>query len=107
MGQREPENEHACIAKSQQGDPAAFESLVGAYQPMIHALTFRMTGSLADAEELVQETFIQAFRQLSSFRAESKFSSWLYRIAINLCLNGRSRRQRQEKILTAWGEQYD
>jgi DNA-directed RNA polymerase specialized sigma24 family protein len=46
-----------------------------------------MTGLLSDAEDLAQETFIQAFQELKSFRADARFSSWLYRIAVNRCLN--------------------
>jgi len=55
--------EHEWIRQSQQGDHAAFEALITRHQRMIHSLTFRMTGSLAEAEDLAQETFIQAFRQ--------------------------------------------
>ena len=81
------DDQQAWIARSQQGDHEAFAALVQCHQRMIHSLTFRMTGSLADAEDLAQETFIQAFRQLGAYRGEAKFSSWLYRIAINRCLN--------------------
>jgi RNA polymerase sigma-70 factor (ECF subfamily) len=90
------------VCKSQQGDHEAFEALIKRYQHMIHALTFRMTGSMADAEDVAQETFIQAFRQLGSYRAEARFSSWLYRIAVNLCLNWRVRQQRREKLHSDW-----
>jgi RNA polymerase sigma-70 factor (ECF subfamily) len=101
----ELDEERAWIRRSQEGDHAAFEALVECYQRMIHSLTFRMTGSLADAEDLAQETFIQAFRQLAAYRGEAKFSSWLYRIAVNLCLNWKSREARQQKLLTDWGQQ--
>ena len=94
------------IQKSRQGDPDAFAALVARHQYMIHALTFRMTGSPADAEDLAQETFIEAFRQLASFRAEAKFSSWLYRIAVNLCLNWQKGQRRRQHLLQQWaGEQ--
>lgn len=101
----ELDEERGWIRKSQQGDHAAFEALITCYQRMIHSLTFRMTDSLADAEDLAQETFIQAFRQLSTYRGEARFSSWLYRIALNLCLNWKKREQRQQRLLTAWGQQ--
>jgi RNA polymerase sigma-70 factor (ECF subfamily) len=103
----ELDDEAVWIRKSQQGDHAAFEALITCYQRMIHSLTFRMTGSLADAEDLAQETFIQAFRQLSGFRAESRFSSWLYRIAVNLCLNWKKREERQHRVLNDWGQQQE
>src|SRR6478672_5846319 len=74
------DDETSRMVRSQNGDHAAFESLIKDYQRMIHSLCFRMTGSLADAEDLAQETFIQAYQHLGGFRAESRFSSWLYRI---------------------------
>jgi RNA polymerase sigma-70 factor (ECF subfamily) len=101
------DDETGWIRKSQQGDPEAFEALIKRYQRMIHSLTFRMTGSVADSEDLAQETFIQAFQQLGSFREESKFSSWLYRVAFNTCLNWKKRTQRREQAHQQWGEQLE
>src|ERR1039457_5622357 len=75
------------IRSSREGDLAAFEELIRRYQQMIHALTYRMTGSTSDAEDLAQEVFIQAYRKPGSFRGDSQFSTWLYRIGINTCLN--------------------
>ncbi len=72
---------------------------------MIHSLCYRMSGSLADAEDLAQETFIHAYQHLGSFRAEARFSSWLYRIAINLCLNWQKRRARLDRLHKEWAEQ--
>jgi len=93
----EVDNEREWVLASQAGDPAAFEALIRRHQRMIHALTYRMTGSLADAEDLAQEAFIKAWEQLAGFRAEAKFSSWLYRIAVNLCLNWRNHEQRRQR----------
>ncbi len=75
------------VTQSQTGDTTAFAKLVANHQRMIHSLTFRMTGSLADAEDLAQETFIRAYEQIGNFRGTAKFSTWLYRIAMNTCLN--------------------
>jgi RNA polymerase sigma-70 factor (ECF subfamily) len=86
------------VLRSQQGDPAAFEKLVRQHQRMIHALTFRMTGSLADAEDLAQETFLRAYEQIGSFRGTAKFSTWLYRIAVNTCLNWRQSEARRFQL---------
>ena len=72
---------------------------------MIHSLCYRMSGSLADAEDLAQETFIHAYQHLDGFRAEARFSSWLYRIAVNQCLNWRKRRQRLDQLHQEWSEQ--
>jgi len=83
------------VLQSQNGDPAAFETLIRNHQHMVHSLTFRMTGSLADAEDLAQETFIRACDQIGEFRGASKFSTWLYRIAVNTCLNWRQSEARR------------
>jgi RNA polymerase sigma-70 factor (ECF subfamily) len=77
------------VCQSRNGDPLAFEELVRRHQKMIHALTFRMTGSPADAEDLAQETFIRAFAQIGSFQGGAKFSTWLCSIAVHGCLNWR------------------
>jgi RNA polymerase sigma-70 factor (ECF subfamily) len=61
-----------------------------------------MSGSLADAEDLAQETFIHAYRHLAGFRAEARFSSWLYRIAVNQCLNWQKQRQRLDRLQQEW-----
>jgi RNA polymerase sigma-70 factor (ECF subfamily) len=86
------------VLRSQQGDAAAFEELIRQHQRMIHALTYRMTGSLADAEDLAQETFLRAYGQMGSFRATAKFSTWLYRIAVNTCLNWRQSESRRNQL---------
>jgi RNA polymerase sigma-70 factor, ECF subfamily len=96
------DDEQVWISQSQDGDTAAFESLIRMHQQMIHSLTFRMTGSLADAEDMAQETFIRAYQQLGGYQARSKFSSWLYRIAINACLNWRQRELRRSQIHADW-----
>ena len=86
------------VLQSQNGDPAAFEELVRNHQHMVHSLTYRMTGSLADAEDLAQETFIRAYEQIGAFRGASKFSTWLYRIAVNTCLNWRQSEARRFQL---------
>ena len=69
------------------GDTEAFGALVQQYQGEIYRLTYRMTRNAEDAKDLAQEAFVQAYRALRSFRGQSRFSTWLYRIAVNLCLN--------------------
>ena len=88
------------VLQSQKGDPAAFEELVRNHQHMIHSLTFRMTGSSADAEDLAQEAFIRAYEQIGSFHGTAKFSTWLYRIAMNVCLNWRQSEARRFQLYT-------
>ena len=70
-----------------QGDVNAFEKLVLEYEKSVYAITQRMTGNAEDAADMTQETFIKAYNSLSSFRGDSKFSVWLYRIATNVCLD--------------------
>jgi RNA polymerase sigma-70 factor (ECF subfamily) len=93
------------VSQSRNGDHAAFADLIRTYQPMIHSLTFRMTGSVADCQDLAQEAFIRAYQQLDSYHGTSKFSSWLYRIAVNACLDWRRREQRRDKLHTTWAEE--
>jgi RNA polymerase sigma-70 factor (ECF subfamily) len=90
------------VRLSRAGDTEAFASLVARHQQMIDALTWRMTGSLADAQDLAQETFIQAYHSLDQFEDRSKFSTWLYRIAVNKCLNWRKAMGRRSQMHEKW-----
>lgn len=98
------EAEKQRVLQSRNGDHAAFEALIRTYEQMIHSLTFRMTGSLADAKDLAQESFVRAYQQLDSYEGTSKFSSWLYRIAINACLDWKRCEQRRAQIHASWSE---
>ena len=94
------------VLQSQNGDPTAFEALIRNHQHMVHSLTYRMTGSLADAEDLAQETFIRAYGQIGAFRGASKFSTWLYRIAVNTCLNWRQSEARRFQLQANCAEEF-
>ena len=98
----EPDDESKLIESSRRGSTEAFEALVSRHQKMIHALTFRMSGSEADAADLAQDAFVQAWRRLDGFRGDARFSSWLYRIAVNLCLNRHSSAAREARFKEAW-----
>jgi RNA polymerase sigma-70 factor, ECF subfamily len=98
------DEEKIWVSQSQGGDHAAFEALIRMHQSMIHALTFRMTGSAADSQDLAQETFIRAYQRLDSYHGSAKFSSWLYRIAVNTCLDWRRQEKRREWMHTSWSE---
>src|ERR1039457_864856 len=93
------------VLQTQNGSPAAFEELIRQHQRMIHSLTFRMTGSLADAEDLAQETFLRAYEQIGAFRGTAKFSPWLYRIAVNPCLNWRQSEARRFQLYSHAAEE--
>lgn len=77
------------VVQVKNGDASAYEALVRKHQTMIHALTYRMTGSVADAEDLAQVAFIRAYHQIDSFNGTAKFATWLYGIAVHACLNWR------------------
>lgn len=79
------DEEAKLIARSLKQDSDAFGQLVERYATVIVSLTYRMVGDRTEAEDLAQETFVAAFKALPQFRAESKFSTWLYRIAANKC----------------------
>ena len=98
------DDEGILIARSRKGDWEAFAALVRMHQRMIHSLAYRMSGSAADAQDLAQETFIQAYRGLHGYRGTAKFSSWLYRIALNLCLRWRRREQRRGLANLEWAK---
>ena len=68
-------------------DERAFNELVHAYGRRVSALVLRMLGNRAEAEDLTQEVFVQVFKAIGTFRGESKLSTWIYRIAVNLCKN--------------------
>ncbi len=75
----------ALVRAAQRGDREAFGLLVSRHAPSIFSVTTRMLGPTADAEDVAQETFIAAFKALPDFKAAAKFSTWLYRIAVNKC----------------------
>lgn len=73
------------VARSKTGDTESFNQLVRRWERPIYALAYRTLGREEDARDVTQETFLRAFRALSGFKGDAKFSSWLYRIALNLC----------------------
>jgi RNA polymerase sigma-70 factor, ECF subfamily len=97
-----PDDESKLIELSRSGDAEAYAALVYQHQQMIRGVTFRMTGSPDDAEELAQDAFVRAYQRLDSFHGDSKFSSWLCRIAINLALDWRRRERRRDHLHTKW-----
>ena len=83
------------VAKSIGGDADSFNELVLRWERPIYALAYRTIGREEDARDVCQETFLRAFRALPGFRGQAKFSSWLYRIALNLCRDWVRRERRQ------------
>src|ERR671927_85685 len=86
------------VARSIGGDSDSFNELVLRWERPIYALAYRTIGREEDARDVCQETFLRAFRALPRFRGQAKFSSWLYRIALNLCRDW-IRRQRRTPVV--------
>jgi RNA polymerase sigma-70 factor (ECF subfamily) len=86
----------AAVAKAMAGDEDAFRVLVERHSRSVYRLAYRMTGSAADAEDVVQDTFVRAYRQLARFESRSNFGTWLYRIGFNCSIDHlRSRPHRE------------
>jgi RNA polymerase sigma-70 factor (ECF subfamily) len=98
------------IKACQDGKWEAFDSLVSRYERRIYNLAYRLSGNAEDASDLTQETFIRLYRSINTFKGQSAFSTWLYRIATNVCLDELRRRQRtpavslDDPVSTADGE---
>ena len=84
------------VRRAQGGDRRAFEQLYRLHVNRVYGLCLRMTGQHSQAEELTQEAFIRAWERLDSFRGESAFFSWLYRLTFNVVLGDKRSRQRRE-----------
>ena len=93
-----PWTDEELVAKSIGGDPDSFNELVLRWERPIYALAYRTIGREEDARDVCQETFLRAFRALPGFRGQAKFSSWLYRIALNLCRDW-VRRERRTPVV--------
>src|SRR3970282_557963 len=87
----------AAVQQALAGDGDAFRVLVDRHSRSLVRLAYRMTGNEHDAEEVVQETLLRAYRRLSKFEARSNFGTWLYRIGINCSLDFRRSRQRHQE----------
>ena len=88
------------VARSRGGDLDSFNQLVVRWERPIYALAYRVIGREEDARDVAQETFLRAFRALSGFKGQAKFSSWLYRITLNLCRDW-IRRERRAPVAQA------
>jgi RNA polymerase sigma-70 factor (ECF subfamily) len=86
------------VARSISGDAESFNELILRWERPIYALAYRTIGREEDARDVCQETFLRAFRALPGFRGQAKFSSWLYRIALNLCRDW-VRRERRTPVV--------
>jgi len=90
------DDEHHWVRKAQAQDTAAFEALYRLHVDKVYGLCLRMTGNASEAEDCVQDAFIQAWTKLDKFRGESAFGTWMHRVAVNTVL-GRMRKSRREQ----------
>jgi RNA polymerase sigma-70 factor (ECF subfamily) len=97
-------DEPSLVEAARSGDPEAFAELVARHQKMVHDVTYRMTGSQADAADVAQEAFIRAWRELDRFRGEGEFGAWIHRIALNTALNWLKAIRRRGDLHRRWAE---
>ena len=88
------------VARTIGGDADSFNELIQRWERPIYALAYRQIGREEDARDVCQDTFLRAYRGLNGFRGQAKFSSWLYRIALNLCRDW-MRRERRTPVVQA------
>jgi RNA polymerase sigma-70 factor (ECF subfamily) len=93
-------SELALLERAKQGDQTALAEIVAAHQNRVYHVALRMCGNVEDAEETLQETFLNALRALPRFEGRSQFATWLYRIASNACLSRRRRGASQPETLS-------
>src|SRR6516162_4438243 len=93
-----PWSDEDLVARSVAGDTVSFNELVRRWERPIYALAYRQIGREEDARDVCQETFLRAYRALGGFRGQAKFSSWLYRIALNLCRDWLRRERRAPMV---------
>jgi RNA polymerase sigma-70 factor, ECF subfamily len=98
------------VREAQRGDRAAFEDLVRRYDQAVLRLALRLTGSEHEAQDIYQEAFLKAYRNVGSFRFECSFYTWIYRIVTNLCLDHLRRKQVRKEdagvVVNADGEEF-
>ncbi len=91
-------NDSMLVDRAKRGDISAFRQLVERYQHRVHLVALGVCGDFQDAQDVTQEAFIKAFRKLSSFRKQSSFYTWIYRIAYNLAIDQQRKRYRHTEI---------
>lgn len=90
--------ENVLIEKSKKGDIHAFETLIEAYQKKVFNIAFGMLHNYEDANDAAQEVFIRVFKSIKNFKGESSFSTWLYRITANVCLDELRKRKNKNVV---------
>lgn len=87
-------SEQELIQSAQRGNAIAFEQLIAEHQKRIFSIAYRIAGNQEDAADMAQEVLVKIFRNLKNFRGDSKFSTWLYRVATTTCLDEQKKQRR-------------
>jgi RNA polymerase sigma-70 factor (ECF subfamily) len=91
-------DERILVDQLKQGDEAAFKAIVEKWQSMVYNTALGIVQNAEDAEDIAQEVFVQVYQSISSFKGDSKFSTWLYRIAITKSLDHERRKKRKKRF---------
>src|SRR5579864_1610754 len=91
-------DERELIRRAQRGDRTAFDALVRLYDHEVLRLALKLVGSPEEAQDLYQEAFLKVYRSLALFRFDSRFSTWLYRVVMNVCLDHLRRQKTRNEI---------
>ena len=91
-------NEWTLIEQLKQGDEAAFKTIVDTWQDMVYNTAIGIVQNAEDAEDIAQEVFVQVYQSVSSFKGDSKFSTWLYRITVTKSLDHQRRKKRKKRF---------
>lgn len=100
-------DESALLARCREGDLSAFDLLVGAHASKVYNLAYRMLGNAQDAEDAAQDAFLRAFSSIKKFRQNASFSTWMHRIAVNVCLDELKRREKRAEPFSGLNLQQD
>ena len=97
-------DETITIRRAQNGEGAALEELLFAYEKKVYNIAWRLMGNEADAADMAQEALIKIYRSIRSFQGKASFSSWVYRLTVNTCMDGLRKRKRAPVSLEFAGE---
>jgi RNA polymerase sigma-70 factor (ECF subfamily) len=100
----EQTDERDLVKHAKEGDLSAYDELVRRYQERIYATIYHMTANHEDTNDLAQEAFIKAYRALKSFKGDSSFFTWIYRIAVNKTINFLKQRRKRIQISPDFGQ---
>lgn len=106
-------NENKLIERASGGDPSAFNRLMEAHERRMYAVALRMCGNREDAQDCLQEAMLRIYRAISGFKGQSSFSTWVYRITMNTCLDELRRKKNKQNtsldglLDTGWSPQDD